>query len=59
MKHWKSLIDQKIREAMERGELDDLPGKGTPIDTSEHPFEDPEMRLPPNVTKRRPCAALD
>jgi len=45
MKHWESLIDQKIREAIERGEFDDLPGKGEPIDTSENPFEDPEMRL--------------
>jgi len=45
MKHWESLIDQKIRKAMEQGEFDDLPGKGKPIDTSENPFEDPEMRL--------------
>jgi DnaJ homolog subfamily C member 28 len=45
MKNWESLIDKKIREAMEQGEFDDLPGKGKPIDTSENPFEDPEMRL--------------
>ena len=45
MKHWESLIDQKIREAMARGEFDDLPGKGKPLDTSENPFEDPELRL--------------
>jgi hypothetical protein len=45
MKHWESLIDKKIREAMEQGEFDDLAGKGLPIDTSAHPFEDPEMRL--------------
>lgn len=45
MKPWESLIDQKIREAMEQGEFDDLPGKGRPIDTSEHPFEDPELRM--------------
>lgn len=45
MKHWESLIDQKIREAMEQGEFDDLPGKGKPVDPSENPFEDPEMRL--------------
>src|SRR6266487_4263229 len=45
MKPWESLIDQKIREAMEQGEFDDLPGKGKPVDTSENPFEDPEMRL--------------
>lgn len=45
MKHWESLIDQKIREAMEQGEFDDLPGKGEPIDLSENPFEDPELRM--------------
>ena len=45
MKHWESLVDQKIREAMEQGEFDDLAGSGEPIDTSVNPFEDPEMRL--------------
>ena len=45
MKRWESLVDQKIREAMEQGEFDDLPGKGKPLDTSENPFEDPELRL--------------
>jgi DnaJ family protein C protein 28 len=45
MKHWESLVDQKVREAMERGEFDDLPGKGKPVDTSENPFEDPELRM--------------
>ena len=45
MGHWESLIDQKIREAMEQGEFDDLPGKGKPVDLSVNPFEDPEMRL--------------
>ena len=45
MGRWESLIDQKIREAMERGEFDDLPGKGAPIDLSENPFEDPELRM--------------
>ena len=45
MGHWESLIDQKIREAMEQGEFDDLPGKGKPVDTSVNPFEDPELRL--------------
>jgi hypothetical protein len=45
MKHWESLIDQKIRDGMERGEFDDLPGKGKHVDTSENPLEDPDMRL--------------
>ena len=45
MNRWESLIDQKIREAMEQGDFDDLPGKGEPIDTAVNPFEDPELRL--------------
>lgn len=44
MKRWESLVDQKIREAMEQGEFDNLSGKGQPLDLSENPFEDPEWR---------------
>jgi DnaJ family protein C protein 28 len=44
MKRWESLVDQKIREAMERGEFENLAGKGEPIDLSENPFEDPDWR---------------
>jgi hypothetical protein len=32
-----SLVEKKIREAIEQGEFDDLPGKGKPVDTSENP----------------------
>ena len=45
MKHWESLIDRKIREAMADGEFDDLPGKGEPIDLAENPFADPDWRM--------------
>ncbi len=45
MKRGESLIEQRIREAMEQGEFDDLAGKGEPVDLSENPFEDPELRL--------------
>jgi len=44
LKYWESLIDKKIREAMERGEFEDLEGKGAPIDLSENPYEDPDWR---------------
>jgi len=44
MNRWESLIDQKIREAMEQGEFDNLSGKDAPIDLSENPFEDPDWR---------------
>ena len=36
-----SAIEQKIREAMERGEFDDLAGKGKPIDLDAY-FSTPE-----------------
>ena len=44
MKPWESLIDKKIREAIEQGEFENLAGKGAPIDLSENPFEDPDWR---------------
>ncbi len=44
MDKWEPLIDKMIREAMERGEFDNLPGSGQPIDLSENPFEDPDVR---------------
>ena len=44
MKPWESLVDKKIREAMESGEFDNLAGTGQPIDLSENPFEDPDWR---------------
>src|SRR2546428_12608216 len=44
MKRWESLVDQKIREAMEQGEFDNLAGAGAPIDLSGNPFEDPDWR---------------
>lgn len=45
MSHWESLVERKIREALEQCEFDNLPGKGRPVDTSENPFEDPELRM--------------
>ena len=44
MKRHETLVEKKIREAMEQGEFDNLPGKGEPMDLSENPFEDPELR---------------
>ena len=39
------LIENKIREAIEKGEFDNLPGKGKPLDLTEY-FNTPgELRL--------------
>ena len=44
MDRWESLVDKKIREAMEAGEFDNLAGTGEPIDLTENPYEDPDWR---------------
>jgi len=44
MGKWESLVDKKIREAMEAGEFKDLPGKGERVKIEENPFEDPDLR---------------
>jgi hypothetical protein len=45
------LVEEKIREAMARGEFDNLPGKGKPIDLSEY-FATPEdLRLAYSLLK--------
>ena len=45
MNPWESLIDKKIREAMEAGEFDNLAGTGQPLDLAENPYEDPDWRI--------------
>ena len=44
MKRLESLTEKSIREAIEKGEFDNLPGKGQPLDLSENPSEDPDLR---------------
>lgn len=35
---WENWIDQKIREAQELGQFDNLPGKGKPLDLTPNPY---------------------
>lgn len=37
---WESWVDIQVREATERGEFDDLPGKGQPIPDIDRPRDD-------------------
>lgn len=39
------IVEERIRKAMERGEFNNLKGKGKPLDLREKPFEDPDMRI--------------
>lgn len=63
------LADLQIRRAIERGEFDDLPGSGKPLDLSDS--HDPDwwlkslmkreglVMLPPSIQLRKDDAALD
>ena len=37
---WESWIDKQIRDAMDRGEFDDLPGKGKPLPDIDRPRDE-------------------
>ena len=43
--NWDEIVERQIAEAQERGEFDDLPGKGKPLDLTENPFADPDWRV--------------
>ena len=43
--NWSEIVERQIVEAQERGEFDDLPGKGKPLDLTENPFADPDWRV--------------
>jgi hypothetical protein len=46
-----ALAEQKIREAMERGEFADLPGQGVPLDLTSDPLVPQELRLAYRIVK--------
>ena len=45
------LAEQKIQDAMERGELDNLPGAGKPMDLAEDPLIPEDMRVAYRILK--------
>lgn len=49
------IADQKIREAMERGELDDLPGKGKPLELEDDRLIPEDLRLAYKILKNADC----
>jgi hypothetical protein len=64
------IAEQRIAEAVERGELDDLPGAGRPLDLGGDPLVPEDLRLayrilknagfvPPELETRREIRALE
>lgn len=46
------LVERLIQEAMERGEFDDLPGKGKPLNLNDNPYLEPGQAWGFNWLKR-------
>ncbi len=64
------IAEERIREAMEKGEFDDLPGKGKPVNLEDMSMVPPELRpafkllknagfLPPEMELRKEIASLE
>ncbi len=46
-----ALAEQRIQEALERGELSDLPGSGEPLDLTEDPLVPEDQRMANRILK--------
>jgi len=51
MQLFEMLAEQKIQEAIERGELDDLPGAGKPLEFDDDPLVPEDQRVAYRVLK--------
>ena len=48
---WDTLINRRIEEAMQRGDFDNLSGKGKPINTAPEPHIPPDMQMANSLLK--------
>jgi hypothetical protein len=49
------IAEERIREAIERGEFDDLPGKGEPLDLEDDSHLPADLRLAYKILKNADC----
>lgn len=49
------LAEQRINEAMLRGDFDHLPGEGKPLEFEDEPFVSPEQRMVNRILKNAGC----
>jgi hypothetical protein len=54
-----ALGEQRIREAIERGELDNLPGAGRPLEFNEDPLVPAEIRTAQRLLKQAGIVPLE
>ena len=49
-------VEKQIREAIARGDFDNLPGKGKPLNLDENPHEPEDMRMAHRIMKNNDVA---
>ena len=49
------IAEERIREAMRRGEFDDLPGKGEPLSLEDDSHLPPDIRMAYKILKNADC----
>jgi hypothetical protein len=59
MQGFQALAEQRIREAIERGELDNLPGAGRPLDLEDDPLVPSEVRIVHRIHKNAGVVPLE
>ena len=52
---FQKIIEKRIKEAQEKGEFDDLPGKGEPLKLEEDTHVPEELRLAYKILKNADC----
>jgi hypothetical protein len=55
MDFFSKLADNRIREAMEAGDFDDLQGKGQPLNLEDDSHIPPELRMAYKILKNADC----
>ena len=50
-----SIVEQRIQEALKRGDFDDLPGKGKPLPIEDDSMVPDELRLAYKILKNAGC----
>jgi hypothetical protein len=59
MDFFSKLAENRIREAMEAGDFDDLEGKGQPLELEEDSHIPPELRMAYKILKNANCLPLE
>jgi len=59
MEYMRRLAEEKIREAMDEGVFDNLPGKGKPLDLEEDGAVPEDMRLAFKILRNAGCLPIE